>query len=49
MTFEHSKYFDFEVLKYWADLWDRGEQTILLAIILFLIYIIVKLFLYWDN
>jgi hypothetical protein len=43
------KYFDFETLKHWADLWDRGEQTILLAIIVFLVYTLFKLFLYWDN
>ncbi len=43
------KYFDFERLEQWADLLDRGQQTILLAIIIFLIYTWVKLFLSWDK
>ena len=43
------KYFDFDKLEQWAYLLDRGQQTILLAIIIFLVYTWVKLFLSWDN
>lgn len=40
------RYFHFDILK---DRLHKIEDIILFAIICFLVYIWIKLFLYWDN
>lgn len=44
-----NRYFDFDTLDYMADMWERGQDTIVLAIYVFVVYTLVKKFLDWDN
>lgn len=46
MAGAHERYFHFDTL---VEVLHKIEHTILFGIICFLIYIWVKLFLYWDN